>query len=243
MILGRTYERFRIPPTHVGKITGRSSYARTGIEISCTCDLINPGWEGHVPLEIVNNLNHAVLIYPLLPLAQIFLMPLLSPATADYADRAKFKSKYMNDDGGPSYWWRDALVERLYRNYLSHRIDHEAIEKLNHQLEYLDDNGVFRFEKFLGDQKIGDISNADDLIASFVASERKSKLKYRAMRVIPWVFGILLLPTTGGAIYYTDKFRWYHWALFVATLLAGLWAFVSWLLDNGETPKFLTSSS
>lgn len=243
MILGRTYERFRIPPTHVGKITGRSSYARTGIEVSCTCDLINPGWEGHVPLEIINNLNRAVLVYPLLPLAQIFLMPLSSPANADYANRAKFKSKYMDDDGGPSYWWRDALVQRLYQDYLSKRVDQAAIERLNSQIKKLDDDGVFRLEKFLKSRRLGEITNVDDLIESFVAAERKAKRKYDVARWIPRLFLLVFFPTSLAAVYYTEKLKPVHWALFGFTFISGIWALLAWWFNKDGEPKFLTSAS
>jgi len=239
MILGRTYERFQIPPTHAGKITGRSSYARLGIEISCTCDLINPGWEGHVPLEIINNLKRSVLIYPLLPIAQIFMMPLSSPASSDYTDRAKFKSKYMNDDGGPSYWWRDALVKQIYLDYLGHRIDQAAIGRLGNQLSKLDDGGIFRLEKFMANRKIGEVDNVDDLILSFTVAEKIAKRKHEAKQWIPRLFSIVLLPTSVGAIYYTDTLKPIHWILFAVTLILGVWALFDWLINNDE-PKFLT---
>ena len=175
MILGRTYESFRIPPEFAGKITGRSSYARLGIEISCSCDLINPGWEGHVPLEIINNSANPILIYPLLPIAQIFLIPLSSPVDKGYADRIKFKSKYMNDDGGPSYWWRDAMVQRIYKSYLSQRIDQEAIDRLKKNVDKLDDEGIFRLEHFIRNQSLGEITNVDDLIGNFVRTEKTAR--------------------------------------------------------------------
>lgn len=240
MILGRTYERFQIPPTHAGKITGRSSYARIGIEISCTCDLINPGWEGHVPLEIVNNLNRSVLVYPLLPIAQIFIIPLSSPANLDYTDRVKFKSKYMDDDGGPSYWWRDALVKRIYRDYLSHRIDQAAIARLGDQISKLDDGGIFRLEKFIADRKIGEISDVDDLISSFANAEKTAKRMYQARQWFPRLFVAVLLPTSLGAIYYTDHFKVIHWILFGLTLISGVWALLEWLINIGNEPRFMT---
>jgi len=241
MVLGRTYERFRIPPEYAGKITGRSSYARLGIEISCTCDLINPGWEGHVPLEIINNGVRPVLIYPLLPLAQIFFIPLSSSAEQHYADRTRFKSKYMNDDGGPSYWWRDAMVERIYQSYLSRRIDQEAIERLKGQIDKLDDDGIFRFERFIRKQRLGEVTNVEDLIESFSRSEKKAKLRHQAICWMRNLFASVLLPTSLGSIYFSSSFLAIHWVTFGITLLLGVWGLLSWLRSGGDAPVFVTS--
>jgi len=239
-ILGRTYERFKIPPEFAGKITGRSSYARLGIEISCTCDIINPGWEGHVPLEIINNSANPILIYPLTPLAQIFLIPLSSPAEEHYADRIKFKSKYMNDDGGPSYWWRDALIQQMYQNYLSQRIDQEAIDKLKKSIDKLDDDGAFRFERFMRNQRLGEITNVDDLISGFISSEKSHKRRYLALIWVRRLFAGVLLPTSLGSIYFTNNFTLVHWLIFSVTLLLGVYGLFSWWRSYGDDPVFLT---
>ena len=55
MILGRTFERFSIPNGYAGKLEGRSSFARMGLAIHCSADFINPGWRGHMPLQMVNH--------------------------------------------------------------------------------------------------------------------------------------------------------------------------------------------
>ena len=241
MILGRTYERLRIPPEYAGKITGRSSYARLGIEISCTCDLINPGWEGRVPLEIINNGVRPILIYPLLPLAQVFLIPLSSPAEQHYADRARFKSKYMNDDGGPSYWWRDAMVESIYQVYLSKRIDQGALDLLKGQIDNLSDDGVFRFERFIRKQCLGELTNAEDLLADFMQSEKKAKLRYQGLCWIRKLFAGVLLPLSLSSIYFRSSFRPIDWVTFSITVLLGLWGLWSWVRSGGEDPMFVTS--
>src|ERR1035437_2238025 len=54
MILARTYEEFAIPNGFAGRIDGRSSFGRLGLLVHCTASLVNPGWRGRVPLELVN---------------------------------------------------------------------------------------------------------------------------------------------------------------------------------------------
>lgn len=237
MILGRTYERFRVPPLYAGKITGRSSYARLGIEVSCTCDLINPGWEGNVPLEIVNNGARPVLIYPLLPIAQVFLIPLSSPADPDYSNKAKFRSKYMNDDGGPSFWWRDALLERIYRNYLSNRIDQQAVSALSDVLRKLGDDGIFRFERFVKKTRFGEITNTQELIEGFAKAETTARMWYQALS---WTLKLSMvgLSVSLGCLFRNSPFDKAHWALFAVTALLLLGDLVWWWLRKGSEPVF-----
>jgi deoxycytidine triphosphate deaminase len=64
MILARTFEQFTIPRGYSGKLEGRSSFARLGISIHCSADFINPGYRGHMPLQIVNNGKSAVILVP-----------------------------------------------------------------------------------------------------------------------------------------------------------------------------------
>ncbi len=64
MLLGRTYERFTVPPNIAGQIIGRSSFARMGLSVHCSSGFINPGWQGHMPLQRVNNGPHIIKVFP-----------------------------------------------------------------------------------------------------------------------------------------------------------------------------------
>ncbi|MBE3550443.1 MAG: dCTP deaminase [Brockia lithotrophica] len=50
--LGRSLEYFRMPEDVVGICLGKSTYARAGIIVNVTP--LEPGWEGHVTIEISN---------------------------------------------------------------------------------------------------------------------------------------------------------------------------------------------
>jgi dCTP deaminase len=53
-VLAQTLERVLIPNDLVGLIEGRSSFARVGITIHVTAPKIDPGFDAHVTLEMMN---------------------------------------------------------------------------------------------------------------------------------------------------------------------------------------------
>lgn len=112
MLLGRTYDSFTIPPTLAGKLEGRSSFARMGLATHCSADFINPGYRGKMPLQLVNFGRTTIRLVPFVPICQLIFIQVSSHPERLYGER-ELSSKYMDDDGGPSYWWRDKRVKEL----------------------------------------------------------------------------------------------------------------------------------
>ena len=54
-VLAMTYERVTIPLDMIARIEGRSTYARVGLSMHQTAPWIQPGWNGPIVLEIMNN--------------------------------------------------------------------------------------------------------------------------------------------------------------------------------------------
>ena len=54
-ILAMTHERVTIPRDMIALIEGRSTYARVGLSMHQTAPWIQPGWDGRITLEIMNN--------------------------------------------------------------------------------------------------------------------------------------------------------------------------------------------
>lgn len=54
-VLAQTYERIWIPRNLIAMVEGRSSYARAGLSMHQTAPWIQPGWNGHITLEIRNS--------------------------------------------------------------------------------------------------------------------------------------------------------------------------------------------
>lgn len=55
-VLGKTEESFEIPDHIQAQVTGRSSVGRLSVEIHSTAGLIDPGFKGHVVLELSSTL-------------------------------------------------------------------------------------------------------------------------------------------------------------------------------------------
>jgi dCTP deaminase len=54
-ILAQTYERIWIPRNLIAMVEGRSSYARSGLSMHQTAPWLQPGWNGHITLEMRNS--------------------------------------------------------------------------------------------------------------------------------------------------------------------------------------------
>src|SRR5438034_4877982 len=62
-VLGSTLERIRLPDDLVARLEGKSSLGRLGLLIHSTAGFIDPGWNGHVTLELSNVANLPITIY------------------------------------------------------------------------------------------------------------------------------------------------------------------------------------
>ncbi|MBD3653870.1 dCTP deaminase [Kangiella sp.] len=192
MILGRTHEKISMPDKYVGKINTRSSYARLGLSTACNCDLINPGYSGHVPLELINSTPNVMYIRPYLPLCQVFIMPVYGEIDDSY-NSEKYESKYIDDEGEPSVWWRDALVKKLSLNVFKNQLESKAINSLRKKFKEIDDNGLFRLEKFMDEQTFSD---STDLIEKFSRSEKNKYNWYKTRRNLSlWLCPALFVAT------------------------------------------------
>ena len=55
-VLGSTLERVRLADDLVARLEGKSSLGRLGLLIHSTAGFIDPGWDGHVTLEVTGRL-------------------------------------------------------------------------------------------------------------------------------------------------------------------------------------------
>lgn len=92
--LGRTVEYFKIPPNVMTVCVGKSTYARCGIITNVTP--LEPGWEGHVTLEISNTSPLPARIYANEGIAQILFFESDEPCLLSYADK---QGKYQAQRG------------------------------------------------------------------------------------------------------------------------------------------------
>jgi deoxycytidine triphosphate deaminase len=87
--------------------THNSSLGRLGLLIHSTAGFIDPGWDGHVTLELSNVANLPVTIYPGMKIGQISFVQLSEPAETPYGT-GEIGSKYQGQRGPtPSRYWQN----------------------------------------------------------------------------------------------------------------------------------------
>ena len=107
-MLGSTLERVRLPDDLVARLEGKSSLGRLGLLIHSTAGFVDPGWDGHVTLELSNVANLPITIYHGMKIGQISFMQLSEPADAPYGSGA-LGSKYQGQRGPDA----EPLLEEL----------------------------------------------------------------------------------------------------------------------------------
>lgn len=85
-------ERVTLGNELVAQVAGKSSVARFGIVIE-SAGFIDPGFDGCITLEIYNQMLFSILLTPGMPLAQLVVFRLDTPADRIY------KGKYQGADG------------------------------------------------------------------------------------------------------------------------------------------------
>jgi dCTP deaminase len=106
-VLGSTLERVRLPDDLVGRLEGKSSLGRLGLLIHSTAGFIDPGFDGHVTLELSNVANLPITIYAEMKIGQLSFVQLSEPAAAPYG-RGALGSKYQGQTGPtPSRYWQN----------------------------------------------------------------------------------------------------------------------------------------
>ena len=106
-VLGSTLERVRLPDDLVGRLEGKSSLGRLGLLIHSTAGFIDPGWDGHVTLELSNVANLPITIYFRMKIGQLSFVQLTEPSAHPYGS-AGLGSKYQGQRGPtPSRYWQN----------------------------------------------------------------------------------------------------------------------------------------
>jgi dCTP deaminase len=111
-VLGSTLERIVLPDDLVARLEGKSSLGRLGLLIHSTAGFIDPGWDGHVTLELSNVANLPITIYVGMKIGQLSFVQLTEPAERPYG-AAALGSKYQGQAGPtPSRYWKNFSAEQ-----------------------------------------------------------------------------------------------------------------------------------
>ncbi|MCZ3386203.1 MAG: dCTP deaminase [Actinomycetia bacterium] len=96
--LASTFEVVTLPDDVAGRLEGKSSLGRLGLLTHSTAGFIDPGFSGHVTLELSNVATLPIKLWPGMKIGQLCLIRLSSPAEHPYGS-AKYGSRYQGQRG------------------------------------------------------------------------------------------------------------------------------------------------
>ncbi|NRQ48805.1 dCTP deaminase [Aeromicrobium stalagmiti] len=97
-VLGSTYELVTLPDDIAARLEGKSSLGRLGLMTHSTAGFIDPGFSGHVTLELANVATLPIKLYPGMKIGQVCYFRLTSPAENPYGS-TKYGSRYQGQRG------------------------------------------------------------------------------------------------------------------------------------------------
>ncbi|ROR72685.1 dCTP deaminase [Bogoriella caseilytica] len=97
-VLGATYEQVTLPDDVAARLEGKSSLGRLGLLTHSTAGFIDPGFTGHVTLELSNTATMPIKLWPGMKIGQLCFFRLSSPSERPYGSGAS-GSRYQGQRG------------------------------------------------------------------------------------------------------------------------------------------------
>lgn len=98
MVLASTVEHVTLDATLAARVEGRSSMGRLGLATHVTAGFIDPGFSGHITLELVNHAPRVVRLHAGMRIGQLCVFGLSSPARWPYGSQG-LASHYQGQRG------------------------------------------------------------------------------------------------------------------------------------------------
>lgn len=97
-VLGATYEQVQLTAGIAARLEGKSSLGRLGLLTHSTAGFIDPGFIGHVTLELSNMATLPIKLWPGMKVGQLCFFQLTSPAKHPYGS-SEYGSRYQGQRG------------------------------------------------------------------------------------------------------------------------------------------------
>src|ERR1700726_1088727 len=111
-VLGSTLEMCTLPDDLAGRLEGKSSLGRLGLLTHSTAGFIDPGFSGHITLELSNVATLPIKLWPGMKIGQMCFFRLSSPTERPYGS-SEYSSRYQGQRG--------PTASRSFQNF--HRTD------------------------------------------------------------------------------------------------------------------------
>jgi len=107
-VLASTAEHIEVPDDLVARLEGKSSLGRMGLVIHSTAGYVDPGWKGHLTLELSNIARLPITLYKGMKIGQISFLRLSTPAERLYGSES-LGSKYQGQT--------EPTASRFFKNF------------------------------------------------------------------------------------------------------------------------------
>lgn len=97
-VLGSTLETVSLPDDLAARVEGKSSLGRLGLMTHATAGFVDPGFSGHVTLELSNVATLPIILWPGMKVGQLCFFRLTSAAENPYGSE-KYGSHYQGQRG------------------------------------------------------------------------------------------------------------------------------------------------
>ena len=118
-VLGSTVEVVTLPDDIAGRLEGKSSLGRLGLLTHSTAGFIDPGFSGHVTLELSNVSTLPIKLWPGMKIGQVCYFQLSSPSESPYCKGANL-NRYQGQRG--------PTASRSFQSFHRTRIDAPAAD-------------------------------------------------------------------------------------------------------------------
>jgi dCTP deaminase len=119
-VLGSTYEFVTLPDDIAARLEGKSSLGRLGLLTHSTAGFVDPGFKGHVTLELSNTATLPIKLYPGMKIGQLCFFQLSSASETPYGS-AKYNSRYQGQRG--------PTASRSFMNFYKTDVGNEPLEQ------------------------------------------------------------------------------------------------------------------
>ena len=118
-VLGSTYEFVTLPNDVAARLEGKSSLGRLGLLTHSTAGFVDPGFKGHVTLELSNVATLPIKLWPGMKIGQLCFFKLTSPAEHPYGSD-KYSSRYQGQRG--------PTASRSHKNFYRTDVGNQPLE-------------------------------------------------------------------------------------------------------------------
>ena len=119
-VLGSTYEFVTLPDNIAARLEGKSSLGRLGLLTHSTAGFVDPGFKGHVTLELANVSNLPIKLWPGMKVGQLCFFQLSSPSETPYGSE-KYNNRYQGQRG--------PTASRSFQNFYRTDVGNEPLEQ------------------------------------------------------------------------------------------------------------------